>query len=54
MTLKKSHKWVVTEILVVRCPYCTAVRRYVDGTAGDVGDIVQCEHCRRNFQLGEE
>ena len=49
MTFKICHEWV--EGVEATCPHCGVVDIY--HMVGDIGDIMQCLGCGKQFQLGE-
>lgn len=52
MTLKICHVWTSIEYIECTCPHCHVIDTYF--LVGDVGDIVGCGHCGKQFQLGEQ
>jgi len=51
--MKKSHIWDTIEILEVKCLYC---RKEIEKYYGcfDIGDILECSSCKKEFELGEQ
>lgn len=51
--MKQSHKYETQEITRIYCPHC---RKYFDrgGSDYDAGDIVRCDYCEKEFQLGDQ
>lgn len=50
--MKKSHKWIEYESISARCPHCRIWSEH-DGPSVK-GDIIQCEWCHKNFELGRQ
>jgi nitrite reductase/ring-hydroxylating ferredoxin subunit len=50
--MRKSHKWQQYRTITARCPYC-GVRSEHDGPCEE-GDLLQCEWCHKNFELGQQ
>lgn len=48
--MKKSHWW--QEMVEARCPYCGGFHKYY--CVGDKGDIVICQCCGKQFELGKQ
>jgi len=51
--MKKTHIWNVLEIVQIRCPYCGHRNEY-EGHFTCETDKLECYHCKRIFELGEQ
>ncbi|KKN39453.1 hypothetical protein LCGC14_0743230 [marine sediment metagenome] len=47
--MKQSHIW--QEIVDSQCPYCRYMNK--DWDQGE-GDIIRCDNCGKDYELGEQ